>query len=283
MKSHMRVRALCEGAVLVAVAQILSYLKLWEMPWGGSVVLSMIPLVLYAVRWGLGAGLLGGFAFGVLQFMFDGGFAIGWQSIVGDYLVAFTVLGLAGLVARRKSGVFTGTLIAGFSRFLVHYVVGATVWAEYMPETFFGMTMHSPWFYSLLYNLAYMLPNIAITLLVFAVAYKPLKKYFTASDLLKSDSEGTLVINRTMQQEYGLELGDIILRNMEVVGIIDDINYTSMRKPRPMGGAFSYRTAIPPANAPGGCSLPTCGEYRVTLSYPNRAAVSSNNTFEADC
>lgn len=186
MKSHMRVRALCEGAVLVAVAQILSYLKLWEMPWGGSVVLSMIPLVLYAVRWGLGAGLLGGFAFGVLQFMFDGGFAIGWQSIVGDYLVAFTVLGLAGLVARRKSGVFTGTLIAGFSRFLVHYVVGATVWAEYMPETFFGMTMHSPWFYSLLYNLAYMLPNIAITLLVFAVAYKPLKKYFTASDLLPS-------------------------------------------------------------------------------------------------
>ena len=105
---------------------------------------------------------------------------------VGDYLVAFTVLGLAGLVARRKSGVFTGTLIAGFSRFLVHYVVGATVWAEYMPETFFGMTMHSPWFYSLLYNLAYMLPNIAITLLVFAVAYKPLKKYFTASDLLPS-------------------------------------------------------------------------------------------------
>ena len=54
---------------------------------------------------------------------------------------------------------------------------------------------------------------------------------FNASDLLKSDSEGTLVINRTMQQEYGLELGDIILRNMEVVGIIDDINYTSMRKP----------------------------------------------------
>ena len=133
-----------------------------------------------------GRAAVGGFAFGVLQFMFDGGFAIGWQSIVGDYLVAFTVLGLAGLVARRKSGVFTGTLIAGFSRFLVHYVVGATVWAEYMPETFFGMTMHSPWFYSLLYNLAYMLPNIAITLLVFAVAYKPLKKYFTASDLLPS-------------------------------------------------------------------------------------------------
>ena len=73
MNNHMKLRALCEGAVLVAIAQVLSYLKLWEMPWGGSVVLSMVPLVLYAVRWGLGAGLLSGFVFGVLQFMFDGG------------------------------------------------------------------------------------------------------------------------------------------------------------------------------------------------------------------
>ena len=181
MNNHMKLRALCEGAVLVAIAQVLSYLKLWEMPWGGSVVLSMVPLVLYAVRWGLGAGLLSGF-------MFDGGFAIGWQSIIGDYLLAFTVLGLAGLVARRRSGVFTGTLIAGFARFLVHYVVGDTIWAEYMPETFFGLTMHSPWFYSLLYNLAYMLPNIAITLVVFAIAYKPLNKYLTAADIFPSSA-----------------------------------------------------------------------------------------------
>lgn len=79
--NHLKLRALCEGAVLVAVAEILSFIKLWEMPWGGSVVLSMVPLVLYAVRWGLGPGLLSGFVFGVLQFVFDGGFAIGWQSI----------------------------------------------------------------------------------------------------------------------------------------------------------------------------------------------------------
>ena len=181
--NHMKVRALCEGAVLLAVAQILSYIKLWEMPWGGSVVLSMVPLVLYAVRWGLGAGLLDGFLFGVLQFMFDGGFAIGWQSIVGDYLVAFTVLGLAGLVARRKSGVFTGTLIAGFSRFLVHYVVGATVWAEYMPETFFGLTMTTPWFYSALYNGSFMLIDMVLVLVIGALLWKPLKKYITGEDL----------------------------------------------------------------------------------------------------
>ena len=52
-------RALTEGAVLVAVAQILSYIKLWEMPWGGSVVLAMVPMILFAVRWGVGPGLLG--------------------------------------------------------------------------------------------------------------------------------------------------------------------------------------------------------------------------------
>lgn len=183
--SHMKLRALCEGAVLVAVAQILSFIKLWEMPWGGSVVLAMVPIILYAVRWGFGPGLLASFVFGILQFVFDGGFAIGWQSIIGDYLLAFTVLGIAGLCHNKKGGIFTGTIIGGLARFLVHYVVGATIWAAYMPDEFFGLTMHSPWFYSLLYNLAYMLPNIAITLLVFALLWKPMGKYLRGDDLKK--------------------------------------------------------------------------------------------------
>ena len=180
---NVKLRALCEGAVLLAAAQVLSYIKIWEMPWGGSVVLSMIPLVLFAVRWGLGSGLLAGFAFGVLQFLFDGGFAIGWQSIIGDYLLAFTVLGLAGLVPRRSHSVFTGTLIAGLARFLVHYVVGATIWAEYMPETFFNMTMTTPWVYSALYNGAYMLPCMLLALAVAAVLFVPLKKFFAGKDI----------------------------------------------------------------------------------------------------
>ena len=181
--SKLTLRALTEGAVFVAAAQVLSMIKLWEMPWGGSVTLAMVPILLYAVRWGLTPGLLAAFVFGVLQFTFDGGFAIGWQSIIGDYLVAFAVLGLAGLAHGTKNGIFTGTLIGGFARFLVHYVVGATVWAEYMPDKFFGMTMHSPWFYSCLYNLAYMLPNIVICLVVFALINKPLGKYLRGEDL----------------------------------------------------------------------------------------------------
>jgi len=183
---HKKVRMLAEGALMVAAAQVLSMIKLWEMPWGGSVVLAMVPIVLFSVRWGLVPGLGVGFVFGVLQFMFDGGFAIGWQSIVGDYLLAFTVLGLAGLVSRRTYGVYTGTLIACLARYLVHFVVGATVWAAYMPEVFLGLPMESPWIYSMIYNFVYMGPNTVITLVIFALLYRPLKTYFTGADLEKA-------------------------------------------------------------------------------------------------
>ncbi len=185
MKKNFTLRALTEGAVLVAAAQVLSYLKLWRMPWGGSITLAMLPVLLYAVRWGLANGLLAAFVLGILQFMFDGGFSIGWQSIVGDYLLAYGALGLAGLARGKKGGVFLGALIGGFARFLVHFVVGATLWGAYMPESFFGMTMKSPWFYSFLYNLAYMLPNILICVLVFALLYKPLGKYLRGEDLAR--------------------------------------------------------------------------------------------------
>jgi len=182
-KSHITVRMLCEGAFLVVIAQILGYIKLWEMPWGGSICLSMLPIFLFACRWGVGPGLMSGFVLGVLQFMYDGGFALGWQSIVGDYLLAFTVLGFAGLFRGKKSSVFLGTAVGSAARFLVHYVVGATIWAEYMPEEFFGMTMTTPWFYSLLYNGFYMVIDMVLCLGIFALLLKPMERYLLAQDL----------------------------------------------------------------------------------------------------
>ena len=183
-QTYRTVRMLCEGAVLVVIAQILGYIKLWQMPWGGSVCLSMLPIFLFACRWGVASGLLSGFVLGVLQFVYDGGFALGWQSIIGDYLVAFTVLGLAGLFARKEKGIFVGTVVGSAARFLVHYVVGATIWAEYMPETFFNMTMTTPWVYSALYNGAYMLPDlILILVLYFLLCRTPLVSYFRGDDL----------------------------------------------------------------------------------------------------
>ena len=181
MKKRRSVRALTEGAILIALAEILSFLPLYKLPWGGSIDLAMLPVILFCVRWGFGPGMIMAFAHGLLQTLFEGGIAIGWQSIIGDYLVAYAVLGLAGLF---KGKFCMATLVACVARFLVHYVVGATIWAEYMPETFFGMTMTTPWFYSALYNGAYMVPDTVMILVIFLLLQKtPMAQYLKAEDL----------------------------------------------------------------------------------------------------
>ena len=156
-----KTRTLCEAAMLIALAQILSYIKLYEFPNGGSVDCAMVPIILFAVRHGCGWGAGVGFVYGFLQ-------SIGCHT---------QNLGI------WSWSVYAGTVIGGVLRFLAHYVIGAVVWGKWMPDTFFGMTMTSPWFYSLLYNGSYMLPDILICLVIFALLYKPLKKYFTAADL----------------------------------------------------------------------------------------------------
>ena len=176
--SRVKLRALTEGAVFVALAQILGYLKLFELPNGGSICLAMLPIFIYCARWGFGKGMLASFAFSLLQLLLDGAYAWGWQSMIGDYILAFSVLGLAGLFHKQKYGFFTGTVAGCAARFLVAYIVGATIWAEYMPETFFGMTMTTPWFYSALYNIAYMgIDCILILVIGFLLMKTPAKKY----------------------------------------------------------------------------------------------------------
>ena len=158
--SHLRVRMLCEGAMMVALAQVLSYIKLMELPNGGSLTPPMFPIILFAVRWGLTPGLMAGFTFGLLQLIFDGAYAWGWQSMLLDYLVAFMVLGTAEFFARpfknRMVGVAVGTAIAGFLRFMCSFLSGVLVWGN-LNE---GL---SAWTYSLVYNASYMLPETLIT------------------------------------------------------------------------------------------------------------------------
>ena len=183
-KQHLRIRAITEGAMLVASAQILSFIKLYEFPQGGSVTLAMFPILFYAVRWGLGRGLLAGFTFGLLQLIFDGAYAWGWQSMILDYLLAFTPLGLAGLFKGRAWGIFPGTILGCGARFLVHYLSGVTVYRINMPTEIPGFgVFDSAELYSLVYNGCYMLPCTLIALVIAAALYVPMKRFFLGSDL----------------------------------------------------------------------------------------------------
>lgn len=182
-KSHLAVRRLCEGAIMVAMAQILSYLKLAEAPNGGSITAAMFPLIFFAVRWGLRPGLAVGFVFGLLQLIFDGAYAWGWQSMLLDYLVAFTPLGLAGLFRNKSWGLFAGTVVGCAGRFAVHYISGVTIYKILAPTEFMRWTFTSPAAYSLIYNGSYMLPNTLIALVLSAVLYRALKRYVLGLDL----------------------------------------------------------------------------------------------------
>ena len=181
---HLRIRALCEGAVMVAMAQVLSYVKFLELPNGGSLTPAMFPILFFAVRWGLGQGLLAGFAFGTLQLIFDGAYAWGWQSMLLDYLVAFTPLGLAGLFRGKAWGIFPGTVLGCAGRFAVHYISGVTIYRIVAPTEVPGLgVFDNAALYSLAYNGSYMLPNALLALAIAGVLYVPLKQYFAGSDL----------------------------------------------------------------------------------------------------
>ena len=170
-----KTKQITEGAILIALAQILSFLPLYKFPWGGSIDLAMLPILLFAFRWGFGPAMLMSTAHGILQMLFEGGIAIGWESIIGDFLIAYAVLGVAGLF---RGKFYLGAAVACAARFLVHYVVGATIWATYMPDSFFGMTMTTPWLYSALYNGAYMLPDLLMVLVSYYLLSKtPLAKH----------------------------------------------------------------------------------------------------------
>ena len=172
-KSHLLLRSLIEGAIFVALAEILGYLKIGHLPNGGSISLMMLPIVVYALRWGLGQGLAAGLVLGVIDFMLGGGIAIGWQSILGDYVIACALIGLAGVGRPIKGlpGVIVGAVAGCLGRFLSVWVTGATLWGVYMPETFLGLSMGNPWFYSFLYNGITVGASCVVTVVVVAALY----------------------------------------------------------------------------------------------------------------
>ena len=133
-----KVYALCEGAIMVALATALSYVKLMELPQGGSVCIGMLPLFIYFYRWDWKHSFLAAFAYGLLQLIFDGAYAWGPTSMLLDYVLAFTVLGVATFFRKMKGGLYLGATVACVCRFLVHFISGVTIYRINEPTELFN-------------------------------------------------------------------------------------------------------------------------------------------------
>ncbi len=169
-----KTKILVEGAVMVALATALSFIRILKLPWGGSVtLLSMLPIVLFSIRRGVKSGLTVSFVFSLLQFaqgVMDGLF--GWGLTPGmliaciflDYLGAFSVLGIAGAFRKKKlPGWILGISLAIFLRFAFHFLSGVVIWHSY-GALWDGFSTENTLLYSFLYNGCYMLPELIFTL-----------------------------------------------------------------------------------------------------------------------
>lgn len=150
-----RAALLTEGAIAVALTIVLSYLKVWHLPQGGSVTLENVPLLLFALRNGWKPGILAGFIAGGLQVL-SGGYVVHPVQGLLDYPMAFAALGVAGFFSRRW--MIPGVMAAGAVRFFFHVLSGVVFFASYAPE---GTPV---WIYSLVYNGTFLLPSIGIAL-----------------------------------------------------------------------------------------------------------------------
>ncbi|BDF66082.1 hypothetical protein CE91St43_00540 [Oscillospiraceae bacterium] len=182
-RSNQTTRMLCEGAIMIALSLILGLIKLFELPQGGSISLEMLPLLLFCVRWGVARGFITCTAFGILQVFVQGAVSWGWQSILLDYVVAFAAIGFAGFGRGHKYGIFWGSVLGALGRFVVHFISGITIYRILVPTEVLGTVFDNPYLYSAAYNGSYVAIDLAISLVVFAILYKPLNKYLTGGDL----------------------------------------------------------------------------------------------------
>ncbi len=169
---------LASGGMAVALSLVLSFIKLFDMPQGGSITpASMLPIIFIALAFGPLRGIGAGAVFGLIQFFFAG-YALHWASILLDYPLAFAMLGLAGLLAAplrqrlqeknilRRLGlvslwrVMFAVIIGVFGRFLCSFASGILVYGSFAPA---GQNVA---LYSLIYNGTYLLPETVIMLII---------------------------------------------------------------------------------------------------------------------
>ena len=156
-------RRLAYCAMAVALAYVTSFIKPFELPYGGSVtLLSMLFIVLVGNWYGVKTGVLVGLAYGVLQFLQEPYFLSLFQ-VCCDYVLAFAALGLSGLFRKRKNGLLIGYIAAVLARGFFHSLGGYLYWMDYMPENF-PQSLKAV--YPIVYNYSYLLAEGVITVVI---------------------------------------------------------------------------------------------------------------------
>ncbi|HJC92281.1 MAG TPA: energy-coupled thiamine transporter ThiT [Candidatus Mediterraneibacter excrementigallinarum] len=165
-RKKMGTKQLVFCAMALALAFITSYIKIFNMPWGGSVTLcSMLFIVLVGNWYGPKAGILVGLVYGILQFIQEP-YVLSFFQVCCDYILAFAALGVAGFFAKSKNGLIKGYIVAVIARGAFHALGGYLYWMDYMPENF-PKALSS--LYPILYNYSYLLVEGVITVIIICI------------------------------------------------------------------------------------------------------------------
>jgi len=148
-QSKYNTKAMSFTAISLGLALALSFVKLFHMPFGGSVTpFSMLFVILIGYWFGTAQGILAGVTYGLLQ-LIVGPYVVHPVQLFLDYPLAFGMLGLSGLVANKKNGIYLAVLVGMSGRFLMHVISGVIFFASYTPEGW------NPVIYSMVYNISY--------------------------------------------------------------------------------------------------------------------------------
>lgn len=178
-----RTEALVFSAIMIALATVLSFIKVYQLPWGGSItLLSMLPICIVSIKYGIKRGLMTAFVYSIIQLgqgiVIDG--LLGWgleasmliACIMLDYIAAYSVLGLSGCLRKKGTvGLIIGTVLAVILRFISHVMSGVFIFAA-CGNLWEGFSTDNTWIYSVLYNGSYMLPELVFTVIGAILLFK---------------------------------------------------------------------------------------------------------------
>jgi len=157
-------RIFAEAIVFVALSAVLNAIKLYQLPYGGSITLAgMVPILWLSLRRGPIIGTYAGIVLGLVVMVIEP-YLINPVQVLLDYPLAFGALGLAGFFRKRP---VIGVGVGMFGRFMAHFVSGIVFF--YMYAEYWNM---DPITYSIAYNGSYLLPEFIVSALIIYILSK---------------------------------------------------------------------------------------------------------------